>query len=98
MIIRVPFAGQLLCAPELAILASLETSLATSIQVLLAAHPELLDVHDPGDLPLDVEAAARLCRQAERLMATVARYRAVAVDAAAWLPSPLSPPWSPDKD
>jgi hypothetical protein len=85
MIIRTPFASDLCFAPELAILSTLEVSLATTIQVLIAAHPELHD--DAGtiaDVTIDVDTAAKLSRQAAELITTINTYRLAIVDPSSW--------------
>lgn len=84
MIVHTPFAGDLCFAPELAILAALEASLATTIQVLIAAHPELEDHVAPEEITIDVDTAAKLSRQAAELIATINTYRLAIVDPDAW--------------
>jgi hypothetical protein len=74
MSINIPRANELYLAPELAILATLEASLAATIQVLAALHPDLGDVA-PADYAGDVAVAARLCRRATGLIATINKYR-----------------------
>ena len=74
MTINIPRADELCIAPELAILAALEASLAATVQVLAAAHPEINDIN-PADYTIDVAVAARLSRRAVGLIATVNRYR-----------------------
>jgi hypothetical protein len=85
MIIHTPFADDLCLAPELAILAALEASLATTIQVLIAAHPELTgDPVAPEEITIDVDTAAKLSRQAAQLIATINNYRLAIVDPDSW--------------
>ena len=76
MIVHTPFASELCFAPELAILAALEATAATTIEVMHAAHPEIEQADtDLAELPLDVAAAAQLSRQATDLIASLNRYR-----------------------
>jgi hypothetical protein len=74
MTIIIPRADELRLAPEMAILAALEASLAATLQVLSAAHPEINDTN-PRDYTIDVAVAARLSRRAVGLIATINRYR-----------------------
>jgi hypothetical protein len=79
--IQTPFAGELCLAPELAILTTLEAALATTIQVMLAIHPELEGTTIPlEDFVADVKVAATIARQATQLLATVNRYRLTIFD------------------
>ncbi len=84
MIIHTPFAGDLCVAPELAILAALEATLATTVQVLIAAHPELEQAAATDEITIDVETAAKLSRQAAELIATINNYRLALVDPYDW--------------
>lgn len=76
MIIATPCDVDLCVAPELAILAALEVSLAVTAQVLNIAHTEILA---PGDAPsppcLDTKIAAALIAQASTMIATINSYR-----------------------
>lgn len=81
MIIATPSDHDLCVAPELAILAALEVSLAVTTQVLNIAHTEILA---PGAAPyhpgLDTEIAAALIAQASHMIATINSYRLALVD------------------
>jgi hypothetical protein len=81
MIIAIPPDADLCVAPELAILAALEASLAIAAQVLSIAHTEILapgdDRHPPG---LDTRVAAEIIAEATHLIATINRYRLALLD------------------
>jgi hypothetical protein len=81
MIIAIPPDADLCVAPELALLAVLEASLATVARVLNIAHTEILA---PGDAPhspnLDTRVAAEIIAQASHLIATINRYRLALLD------------------
>lgn len=77
MIIPTPSDHDLCLAPELAILAVIEVSLAVAIQVLNITHTEILA---PSAEPLDVRVAADIIAQATRLLATVNRYHLALFD------------------
>jgi len=76
MIIATPGDEDLCVAPELAILAALEVTLAVTAQVLNIAHTEIIA---PGDdhhaLAADTQIAAQIIAQATRLITTINRYR-----------------------
>lgn len=78
MIIATPGDEDLLLAPELAVLAALEVTLAVSVQILNIAHMEIIA---PGDDPYapaaDTQIAAQIIDQATRLISTINRYRLV---------------------
>lgn len=76
MIIATPRDDDLCVAPELAILAALEVSLAVTAQVLNIAHTEILAPGaDPIQPGLDTKIAAALIAQASNMIATINRYR-----------------------
>jgi hypothetical protein len=75
MIIATPSDQDLCVAPELAILAVIEVSLAVAIKVLNIAHTEILaPAAESYHPPLDARIAAEIIAQATRLLATVNRY------------------------
>jgi hypothetical protein len=85
MTIHTPCADDLCFAPELAILAALEATLATTIQVLVAAHPELQgEPVAAEEITIDVDAAAKLSRQAAELIATINTYRLAIINPDYW--------------
>jgi hypothetical protein len=81
MIIHTPWADDLRLAPELGILATLEATLATTIEMMVASHPEIGDGGfgpadgDGNDVDIDVAAALVLARLAAELVAAINRYR-----------------------
>jgi hypothetical protein len=76
-------------APELLVLAQLETALWTLDIALVAAHPELLDeLARPRDRP-SLKAARLVCDRAHALRRSLERYRRL-------LETELAPP--PDSD
>lgn len=80
MIIDTPWADHLRLAPELAILAALEAALATTIDMMLASHPEIVDGADTADDhqdDVDVAAAIVITRLAAELIAAINSYRLV---------------------
>ena len=88
MIIATPNDDDLYVAPELAILAALEASLAIAAQVLNIAHTEILA---PGaDRPpmyLDTRVAAEIIAEATHMIATINRYRLALLDPEAHSPA-----------
>lgn len=83
MIIYTPSAGQLCLAPELAILATLEATLASTIEVMRAAHPELDSTSvfaEDSTVDADVAAATELSYRAGELIDAINAYRRAAVD------------------
>ena len=81
MIIPTPSDHDLCVAPELAILAVIEVSLAVAIQVLNITHTEILAPSaEPHDPPLDARVAADIIAQATHLLATVNRYHLALFD------------------
>jgi len=76
MIIATPDDEDLCVAPELAILATLEVTLAVTVQVLNIAHMEILAPGADADQPLaDTQIAAHIIDQAAHLIASINRYR-----------------------
>jgi hypothetical protein len=89
MIIHAPWADDLCIAPELAILAVLEATLAAAIEMMTASHPETFTEIVPAEeFGLDAQTAVVLSRQAAELIATVNRYRLAIFD------PDLFPAWS----
>jgi hypothetical protein len=81
MIIAIPHDDDLCVAPELAILAALEASLAIAAQVLNIAHTELLAPGDDRLTPyLDTRVAAEIIAEANHLITTINRYRLALLD------------------
>ena len=78
---HLPSTTDLCCAPELAILAALEVSLALTTEVMNIAHTEILapgaDPYHPG---LDSQIAVILIAQASDMIATINRYRLALLD------------------
>ena len=75
---RIPTPGDLDRAPELAILAALEHTLAVSVAALAGAHPELGDPERPywlGSPSRSVTIAKTLIRRALGLQRTIRAYR-----------------------
>ena len=81
MIIAIPGDGDLCVAPELAILAALEATLALAALVLNIAHTEILapgaDRQDPA---ADTRIAAEIIAQAGNMITTINRYRLALLD------------------
>jgi len=81
MNITTPCDDDLCVAPELAILASLEVNLVIAGNVLNIAHTEILapgaDRHPPNP---DSQIAAEIIAQANRMVATINRYRLALID------------------
>ena len=76
---RLPTCHELLCAPELGILTSLETSLDIAVVAIVAAQPELqptADSYDVVSTPAGV-AADHLIVCARTLAVAIAAYRAL---------------------
>jgi hypothetical protein len=75
---RLPTCRELVCTPELGILASIEMALDVALVALVAAQPELQPTADPYDAVSTTAAAAAdhviVCAQA--LAAAIAAYRA----------------------
>jgi hypothetical protein len=68
---------QIVQAPELLVLAQLDTALWTLDIALFAAHPELLDeLARPCDRP-SLKAARLVCDRAHALLRSIERYRRV---------------------
>jgi hypothetical protein len=64
-------------APELAVLAVLDTAIETTARTLIALYPGLChQVGHPSEQDPEFKSASRLLRQADRLVNAVARYRA----------------------
>jgi hypothetical protein len=80
MIIATPGDDDLCVAPELAILAALETSLVVAAQVLNIAHTEILAPGQRHDPAADTRIAAEIIAQATQLAATINRYRLALLD------------------
>lgn len=81
MIIAIPPDADMCVAPELAILAVLEVSLATAARVLNIAHTEILAPGDARYPPyLDTRVAAEIIAEATHLIATINRYRLALLD------------------
>jgi hypothetical protein len=81
MIIAIPHDDDLCVAPELAILAALEASLAIAAQVLNIAHTEILAPGDRRHPPfLDTRVAADIIAEATHMIATINRYRLALLD------------------
>jgi hypothetical protein len=79
---RLPTCRELLCAPELGILTSLESSLDIAILAVVAAQPELqptADGYDAASTPAAV-AADHLIVCAQTLAVAIAAYRAILHD------------------
>lgn len=78
IIIATPSVAQLSLVPQLAILATLEATLATTIAVMHAAHPETDAISGWADGPVvheDVAAASELASLAQELIAAISTYR-----------------------
>ena len=73
---------ELACAPELAILASIETTLDVALVALVAAQPELWPSADHRDAiaSTTAEAADRVISCAQNLAAAIVDYRAALRD------------------
>jgi len=76
---RPPSLGELVTAPELAALATLDHALQISVLALAAAWPELelLDFPLPRGVDARLRAALRIVEHARRLAHLTRRYRAV---------------------
>jgi hypothetical protein len=70
---RLPNVNDLHAAPELAVLAILETNAYVAVLALGAAHPDLQDLGDTDDLEL--RAAIDVLDAARALADTINRYR-----------------------
>ena len=76
MIIATPGDEDLCVAPELAILASLEVTLAVTAQVLNIVHTEIIAPGAGHYAPAaDTQIAGQIIAQSSRLIATINRYR-----------------------
>lgn len=76
MIIATPGDEDLCVAPELAILAALEVTLAVTVQILNIAHTEIVAPGAGRYAPAaDTLIAAQIIDQASHLIATINRYR-----------------------
>jgi len=76
MIIATPRDEDICVAPELAVLAALQVTLAVTVQMLNIAHTEIIAPGDtsPTQYP-DTKIAAQIINQAARLITTINRYR-----------------------
>ena len=70
----------LVAAPELAVLALLDESLRITCLALLAAQPALIGEPPAWRLTPELNAAARLLRDATKLERSIARYRQCALE------------------
>ena len=78
IIITMPSVVQLGLLPQLAILATLEATLASTIAVMHAAHPETDAISGWADAAIvheDIAAAAELASLAQELIAAISTYR-----------------------
>ena len=78
IIIAIPSVAHLGLVPQLAILATLEATLASTIAVMHAAHPETDAISGWADDPVvheDVAAASELASLAQELIAAISTYR-----------------------
>lgn len=78
IIVAIPSVAELGLVPQLAILAILEATLASTIAVMHAAHPEtdaLAGWADDAIVHEDVAAAAELASVAQELIAAISTYR-----------------------
>lgn len=81
MIITTPCDDDLCVAPELAILTALETTLVVTAQILNIAHTEILAPGAERCVPApDTRVAAEIIAQANRMIATINRYRMALLD------------------
>jgi hypothetical protein len=71
--------GQLGLAPEMAILAVLESAADTTVLVLTAFYPELQDFHDPSDYSQTTLAARAVIDHARATRGAIMRYRKTAL-------------------
>lgn len=62
-------------APELAVLAVLDTAIEAVTRALVAAHPELCDDRGPRSKQEPVVSACRFLTRVHKLQAALARYR-----------------------
>lgn len=73
--VHLPRVDDLYAAPELAVLAVLETNAHVAVLALGAAHPDLQDVDDRDTEALELHAAIAILDAARTLAETINRYR-----------------------
>lgn len=73
--VLLPHVDDLYAAPELAVLAILETNAHVAVLALGAAHPDLQPGHDVGTEALELHAAIAILDAARALAETINRYR-----------------------
>ncbi len=73
--VHLPHVDDLYAAPELAVLAVLETNAHVAVIALGAAHPDLQDVDDADTEALKLHAAIAILDAARTLAETINRYR-----------------------
>jgi hypothetical protein len=78
IIVAIPSVAQLGLVPQLAILATLEATLASTIAVMHAVHPETDAISgwpDDAIVHEDIAAASELASLAQELIAAISTYR-----------------------